>query len=244
MDFGGLPFSLIACLLGLLLCGASPKPLEVAYTIREDTLLVTFDLTSLLSAEFLERVDSGLTASLEIHTKVVPVSLDDSPAAQGLSFIRLRCEIRYDLWREEYLVSISDDEADRSIAVSDKNAAISACARPDWLALIELDDLDLRRRYIVEVVLDTRPDRPRTRSRTREHLESPGRGGATRSGGRSLFGTVARALFREHEDHPSPMVVLRGVPFGEPLISQALSAAQGLEHDPAPHTGEGEREEE
>ncbi len=212
-----------------LLCGAGNRPLEIAYAVRDDHLHVFFDLAGHLPAVFLERVESGLTAALTVRTSVLPVSIDGTVSEAALTTTTRRCEVRYDLWEESYAVTLTEEVGRRRLLAGDREAALSVCVSPGWLPLVYLDELDLRRRYLVQVVLDTDPDGPQTRARTREYLGDPGRAGTERSEGRSLLGRLARALFREGSDDGSTVLVLHGVPFGEPLLSQALMAAERLE---------------
>jgi hypothetical protein len=202
--------------------GGTPT-LEIAYAIEDDHLHVGFDVSSYLDARWLDRVDSGLTATLVVAVAVLPFG---DPAGAPVGVSARRCEIVYDLWAERYTVTVRDPEQRHRFLAGDRETAVSHCARPASHRLVGIDALDLRRRYVVEIAVDTDPDRPQMRARTREYLGEPGgRGDGT--GGPSLFGTVVRALFREGGDDAAEAVVrLRGIPFGEPLLTQALAAAE------------------
>lgn len=225
------------------LCGASERPIEIAYAVRDDVLQIDFNLTDRVTESFLERVQSGLTAVLAVHVMVLPTSPDGSASGPAESTVELRCEVRYDLWGEAYRSTFSDGSGEHEQKlVRTTSEALASCLEPGWLPIVAVNDLDLRRRYSVRVIMDMDPDRPRARQRTREYLADPGRAGRGDSGGRSLFGTMARVLFRQRSEEPDPMIHLRGVPFGEPLLTQALEAAERLE---AVRTyGAGEEEEE
>lgn len=207
------PARAAALALGLLAASpaaAEPRaaPLEASVTGARQRLSATLDLGPAFTDEALRRLGNGLTNVVAVVVAVVPEDGGPPVAVTGRVV-----EVLYDVWDEEFSVTVRDARLPRPTRRAAPDAATLRRLLAEATAL-DLGPLALLPpgRFRLEARVEVNPVSPELMARTRELLANPAVSGRPGAGTRSMLGAVAGYLLRE----PAPgddVVFLRSRPF-------------------------------
>ncbi len=218
----------LACLVaGLLTRAATAEapPLPVEWSIENDTLAATVDLSTQVGETLREAFESGFTNRLILSVGLWEANADGAAVGAPLLVRVRRCRVVYDLWAERFEVHLSLGRQSEARTLTTYAAAARACLRFDHLPLVPMGRLDLRRRYVLQARLDVNPRDPELTAQTAEYLGDPL--GYRREGdaGGTLIGTVAKIFFRSTAEEADPGLRLRSTPLDGRALEALLAAA-------------------
>jgi hypothetical protein len=207
-----------ALALALLAAGpaqASPRaaPQHAPVTAAGDRLSASLDLGPAFPEEALRRLGNGLTNVVSLVVSVVPEEGGPPVAVTGRIV-----EVLYDVWEEDYTVTVRDARLPRPVRRSVADQAALGRLLTDARAL-DLGPLGLLPpgRFRLEARVEVNPVSSELMARTRELLANPGLSGRPGAGTRSVLGAAAGFLLRE----PAPsddVTFLRSRHFGRAEI--------------------------
>jgi hypothetical protein len=185
---------------------AAPHTASVA--AAKERLSVSLDLGPAFPDEALRRLGNGLTNVVAVVVAVVPEAGGPPVAVTGQVV-----EVLYDVWDEDYTVTVRDARLPRPVRRSVADAAALRRLLCDARAL-DLGPLALLPPgpFRLEARVEVNPVSPELMARTRELLANPAATGRPGAGTRSVLGAAAGFLLRE----PAPsddVTFLRSRPF-------------------------------
>lgn len=148
-------WAVLGALAGSLTVSAA-EPLRVLPVVREDRVLISFELTGGLAEDMESAIDSGLrtTFSYTVDLKLdVPAWIDPTVASVVVAQI-----VQYDtLWRRYRLTRTVDGRVEAAVVTEDRAVARRWLTTLDRLPLCSTAVLEPNREYYVRVRLRTRP---------------------------------------------------------------------------------------
>ena len=217
-------FVAIAMTIGLLFSAGkghadSPTHLLCNFSNKNNYIVADFTVVSAFSDTFKRRILGGLTSTVQINIRVV------SSEGQTLDHARRYCEIAYDLWTEEYTVSIEDHHREKKIASTHHllDDALEICGHPKDLPVLGPKFTKPRRNFIMETMLILNPVSEELIKRSRQFVTNPHGGARSRS--RSVLEAVAN-LFRARSGGALGETIEFQTPFSTPSPNHATKVNQ------------------
>ena len=156
---------------------------RMGVTWRDGRPTVHFSAVDLADASVQEALQGGLPQTLVLRI------VAQRPGGEIVAATARVCEVRYDVWTEDYHVAIDDPGRHRVASLRSMDAVLRSCLVADRIPVGTSADFaslhHQRVRFIVTVELN--PISPETLQRLRRWLSRPAGGG--RAGGQAFFGS-------------------------------------------------------
>jgi hypothetical protein len=180
--------AMLLFLAGSSLAGAEPKKVDPVFRVQGGVLQASFRLPGVLDEELRERVNSGLTNRI-----LLTAWLESSDGKWKGGETILSLQAVYDVWEETYIIQRQDVRGASKKVFREQTAFVSELTKVDNLPLLQPQQLDQSKKYILRVVVSVNPPSKELVEKAKEYLSDP-EGTKRLSTSRTVFGSFARTF--------------------------------------------------
>jgi hypothetical protein len=187
-------------------------------SIRGEFFYTSYRIDAVFSDRIKEKLTSGLTTTLLLHTAVFEEGRI-SPLTANIREIR----VKYDVWEERFAVYQEDKFRRAKYWAKSYDELVDSLKWVVDLAIAKKGDLAREKKVQLRVRVDVDPVSKELMDRVRAYVENPG-GHREEGRSRSLFGSLARLFGRSRQVEGFAAFIFRSPVFS---MSQVFEKAEG-----------------